>query len=151
MEKRSKGLLRTILQLKKIIHIFTIALLLLPLASAHGADEAPLPWEVTADQIIHHQEPEKIIAEGNVFLEQYQGDSPSGFKIEADRILYNIDESLINMSGNLHIFERNNEVRASQGQVQLENQIGFFKDASIFWEDNSLYGSADLIEKTAKQ
>ena len=151
MGMRSQGLLRTVLQLKKIIHVFAVAALLAPLAPAHGADEASLPWEVTADQIIHHQKPEKIIAEGNVFLEQYQGDSPSGLKIEADRILYNIDESFINISGNLHLFEKNNEVRASEGQVQLGDQTGFFKDASVFWVDNSLFVSADLIEKTAKQ
>jgi LPS-assembly protein len=151
MEKGSKGLLRTVLQLKKIIHIFAIVALLAPLALAHGADEDPLPWEVTADQITHEQEPEKIIAEGKVFLQQYKGDSPTGLKIEADRALYNINENLINISGNLHLFEKNNEVRASEAQVQLENQTGFFKDASIFWEDSSLFVSADLIEKTAEQ
>ena len=125
--------------------------MLASLPFAYGADEAPLPWKITADRIIHEQEPEKVIAEGNVFLQQYKDDSPSGLEIEADRIQYNTNENLVNASGNLRLFNKNNEIRATEAQIELVNQIGVFKEASIFWRENNLSVSADLIEKTAEE
>ena len=109
---RSKGLLRNVLQLKKIIHVFAIAALLAPMTFAYGADEAPLPWEITADSITHEQEPEKVIAEGNVLLQQFLGESPGGLKIEADRIQYNVNENSVNGSGNLRIVRQPRRTKA---------------------------------------
>ena len=157
MKKEPKGLLRTVLQLKRIIHIFTVAALLASLTLAYGADEAPLPWKITADRITHEQKPEKIIAEGNVFLQQYEGEIPdkdeipSVLEIKADRIQYNVKENSVNGSGNLRVIEKNYELRASEAQMELVNQIGVFKEASIFWEENNVSISADLIEKTARE
>ena len=151
MKKGPKGLLRTVLQLKRTIHIFTAAALLASLTFAYGADEAPLPWKISADRIIHEQDPEKIMAEGNVFLQQYKGEIPSGLEIEADRILYNVNENSVNGSGNLRLIDKHYEMRASEAQMELVNQIGVFKKASIFWKENNITVSADLIEKTAKE
>ncbi|MFC1826485.1 hypothetical protein ACFLZQ_00945, partial [Thermodesulfobacteriota bacterium] len=152
MKKGPMGLLRTVLQLKRIIHIFTVAAALLAsLTIAYGADETRLPWEITADSITHEQDPEKIIAEGNVFLQQQKGDIPSGLEIEADRIQYNVNENSVNGSGNLRFIDKDYEVQASEAQIELVNQIGVFKEASIFWKENNFSASADLIEKTARE
>jgi LPS-assembly protein len=141
-------LLRTALQLKRIIYFCTAAAFLLVPAGSFGADETPLPWEITADRITHEDQPEKIIAEGNVSLRQYKENLPTGFVIQADRILYNLDENLVHGSGNLHLIEKDNEVRASGGQINLADQVGVFNDASIFWRENNLFVTADQIEKT---
>jgi len=140
------------LQLKRLIYACTVtALLLAFVPSTHGEDEKSLPWKISADRITHQQKPEKIIAEGKVLLQQYEGDIPTGLVIEADRIQYNSSDNSLNATGNLHIRERDNEVRASEAQIDLANQLGSFKEASIFWQKNNLFAHAGLIEKTAKE
>jgi LPS-assembly protein len=150
-EKGPKGLLRTVLHLKRIIYICTAAALLAPLTFAYGEDEAPLPWEITADRITHQQKPEKIIAEGSVFLQQYKEGVPSGMRIEADRIQYNVPENSVDGFGNLRLNEKQIEVEASEAHLELVTQIGIFKEASIFWEENNLLISADLIERETEE
>ncbi|MFC1837215.1 LPS export ABC transporter periplasmic protein LptC, partial [Thermodesulfobacteriota bacterium] len=136
------------MQLKRIIFIHTAAIILLVPQTIYSGDEPPLPWEITADRITHQQQPKKILAEGNVFLKQYKDNIPSGLSIQADKILYDLNENQINGSGNLRLFEKNNEVRAAKARINLVDQVGFFEDASIFWRQNNLYVSADRIEKT---
>ena len=147
--KKPRVLLRTILQLKRTIHICTAAALLASATFAYGAD--PLPWEISADRLTRLQNPEKIIAEDNVFLRQYRDGSPTGLGIKADRIEYNANDNSVNASGNFLLIEKNNEIQASEGQIDLVTQTGLFKEASIFWEKNNISVSADLIEKTAKE
>jgi len=140
------------LQLKRIIHVCTVtAIMLVSLTVSYGAEETPLPWKITADSITHEQEPEKVIAEGNVFLQQFKNGSPTGLEIEADRIRYNVNENSVKAFGNLHLIEKDYDIRASEAQIELSNQIGAFKKASIFWRNNDLTVTADLIEKTAKE
>ena len=113
-----------------------------------GADENSLPWKITADRITHQQEPEQIIAEGTVVLEQYKENAPTGVEIKADRIQYSIDSNSVDAAGNLFLQDNHNLVRASDAQVDLEKQIGYFKEATIFWPESKFSASADLIEKT---
>ncbi|MDH3867370.1 MAG: hypothetical protein OES39_09825, partial [Desulfobulbaceae bacterium] len=78
-----------VLHRKRIIHVcLAIVFILAHQPFAHGADEDTLPWKISADRITHQQEPEKIIAEGSVILQQYEEDTPTGLAIEADRIQY---------------------------------------------------------------
>lgn len=142
-----------LLQLIRIIYFFFLAALftLAPLSFSHGEDKTPLPWKITADRLTREESPEKIIAEGNVFLQQYKDDVPSGLEIKADWIEYNVKDNSVNALGNLNLIDKNNEVRASEARINLDNQIGAFKEASIFWRDNNLFVSADLIEKTAEE
>ncbi len=148
--ENTRVLLRTILQLKRTIHLCTAAALLASATFAYGAD-AQLPWEITADRITRQQSPEKIIAEDNVFLRQYRDGSPTGLGIKADRIEYNASDNSVNAVGNILLLEKSNEVRASEAQIELVNQTGLFKEASIFWKENNLSVSADLIEKIASE
>ncbi|MBW2484029.1 MAG: LPS-assembly protein LptD, partial [Deltaproteobacteria bacterium] len=113
-----------------------------------GADENSLPWKITADRITHQQEPEQIIAEGTVVLEQYKENAPTGVEIKADRIQYSIDSNSVDAAGNLFLQDNHNLVQASDAQVDLEKQIGYFKEATIFWPESNFSASADLIEKT---
>ena len=149
MKQGTMGL-KPFLQRKRIIHVCLVTVfILVHLPFAHGTEEDSLPWEISADQITHQQEPEKIIAEGRVFLQQFKEDTPTGLEIEADRIQYNIDEKSLDALGNLHLKDNYDELHASEAQIDLEKQIGVFKQANIFWQDTKLSASADLIEKTA--
>ncbi len=144
--------LKPVSQSKRIIYACLSAGLFLACTPyAYGADADPLPWKISADRITHQQSPQKIIAEGQVILQQYDGDKPSGLEIEADRIQYNVDVNSVDAVGNLHLRDKYDEVRASEAQIDLENQVGFFKEATIFWQDTKLSASADLIEKTGLQ
>ncbi len=101
--------------------------------------------------MIYRQEPKTVTAEGMVILQQYEEDAPTGIEIEADRIQFNVKENSVNALGNLHLRGRYDEVRASEAQMDLQKQIGSFKQASIFWHDTTLSASADLIEKTGPE
>ena len=141
--------LKPVLHCKRIIHVcLALVFILACRPFAHGAEEDTLPWRILADQITHQQEPEKIIAEGSVILQQYKEDTPTGLEIKADSIQYNVGENSVDVSGNLLLRDKNDELRASEAWFDLNNQTGFFKQASIFWQDTNLSASADLIEKT---
>jgi lipopolysaccharide assembly outer membrane protein LptD (OstA) len=101
--KKSRFLLRSALQLKGTIFIGTAIGLLASIAFSFGAEDAQLPWEISADRITRQQTPEVIIAEDNVLLQQYKNDSPTGLAIEADRIEYSTSENSVNASGNLRL------------------------------------------------
>jgi LPS-assembly protein len=144
--------MRPFLQRKRLIYIFIITALLAAYVSfVYGADENSLPWKISADSIILQQKPTKITAEGEVLLQQYKGETPTGFAIEADRIQYNSSNDYLNATGNLHIREQYNEVWASEAQIDLTNQVGFFKEATIFWHKSNLFANAGLIEKPTKE
>lgn len=117
---------------------------------AAGAEDF-LPWQISADQITHQQNPEKIIAEGGVILQQYRDETPTGLKIEANRIQYNVDANSVDATGDLHLLDKNEEIRASEAHINLVEQVGLFKDASMFWHGTNMSASADLIEKTGIQ
>jgi len=141
--------LKPVLHCKRIIHVCLALVFILGCRPfAHGAEEDTLPWRILADQITHQQEPEKIIAEGSVILQQYKEDTPTGLEIKADSIQYNVGENSVDVAGNLLLRDKNDELRASEAWFDLNNQTGFFKQASIFWQDTNLSASADLIEKT---
>ena len=149
MKQGAMGL-KPLRQRFRLIHLCLITVFILAhLHLAHGADEDSLPWKISADQITHQQKPEKIIAEGKVILQQYRADTPTGLAIEADMIQYNVEANSVDAVGNLHLQDKYNEVRASEAQIDLDKQTGFFKQATIFWQDTNLSASADLIEKTA--
>ncbi|KPJ97424.1 MAG: hypothetical protein AMJ60_11225 [Desulfobacterales bacterium SG8_35] len=118
------------------------------LSLAHGADADSLPWKISADRITHQKDPEKILAEGKVILQQYRGETPTGLEIQADRIQYNVDVHSVDAHGSLLLQDKYDEVRASEAHIDLEKQTGFFSEATIFWQDTNLSASADLIEKT---
>ena len=144
--------LEPVLLRRRITHVgLAIMFILAPLPFAHSADKGSLPWEISADTITHQQEPEKIIAEGEVILQQYKEDAPTGFKITADRIQYNVDVNSVDATGNLHMQDQYDELRAAEARIDLTEQTGFFKQANIFWQNTNLSISADLIEKTAIQ
>jgi LPS-assembly protein len=141
--------------LKPVLHHFWIiqaALVIIFILAhqpfAYGANEDTLPWKISADQITHQQEPEKITAEGRVILQQYKQDTPTGVEVEADRIQYNFGENSVYAVGNLQFHNKTDKLLASEAQFDLTNQTGFFKEATLFWQDTNLSAYADLIEKT---
>lgn len=141
-------LLRTVLPHRNAIFLCLLMASTLAVTDfANGDDEPPLPWKVTADRLIHKQEPEKILAEGNVLLQQYKDDTPTGLKIEAESIEYSVNQSFIHGSGNLRLIENENEIRAAEARIELDRQIGTFRQASIFWRQDNLFVRADMIEK----
>jgi len=149
MEHGEMGL-KPVLQSIKFIPFCLVTLFILVFAPfSRGADTAgSLPWQISADRITHQQEPEKIIAEGEVILQQYRDEQPTGLEIKADTIRYNVDENSVDAVGSLQLRDRYDEVHAAEARIDLTSQVGFFKEATIFWQETSLSASAALIEKT---
>jgi LPS-assembly protein len=141
--------LKPVLHRKRILHVCLAAVFTLAhLSFARGADENSLPWKISADRITHQQKPEKIIAEGRVILQQMKEETPTGLEIKADRIEYHVDINTVDAVGSLLLQDKNDELRAAEAEFDLNKQTGFFKQATIFWQDTNLSASADLINKT---
>jgi LPS-assembly protein len=119
-----------------------------PLSPVHSGDEESLPWEITADRLTRQKKPEQITAEGNVVLKQYQEGSPTGLAVEAETVQYNVGTNSVRAFGSVHLHDNGGEVHATEGEVDLESETGFFRDATLFWQETNLSASADLIEKT---
>jgi hypothetical protein len=104
MEQRERGLAPVLPCSRGFYTCITAVFFLIsqPLLS-FGAYENSLPWKITADRITHQQEPEQIIAEGTVVLEQYMENAPTGVEIKADRIQYSIDSNSVDAAGNLFL------------------------------------------------
>lgn len=149
MKQGIKGF-KPVLSGSRSINICLAALVIPMLLSspAFGAEEDRMPWQVSADRIIHQQNPDKLIAEGSVILQQYRDGEPTGLEIEADTILYNLDTQSADAAGNLQLRSKSEEMRASEARLDLKSQTGFFKEASIFWRNSNLSASSALIEKT---
>lgn len=144
--------MKPVLPNNKILLAYLVAFIILAYhSSIYGADENSLPWRISADQITHQREPQKFIAEGKVILQQYRGDTPTGLEIDADRILYNVEVNSVDAIGNLHLLDAPDELWATEAQLNLAKQTGFFKQATMYWKDTNLSASAELIEKTATQ
>lgn len=126
--------------------VFILIYHLLP--EAQAAEVTSHPWKISADRITHQQEPEQITAEGKVLLQQYKDDKPTGVEIEADRIQYNLDSNSVEAVGNLSLRDSQDKLRASEAQIDLDKQTGFFTKANLSWWENPISISADLIEKT---
>ena len=120
--------------------------LLLPLASW----AKPVPWEITADSLIHYQEPESIFAEGNVVLSRPKEAGPP-LTIKADWMRYDVELGLIKARGHVFIDSPGGEeVSAEAAKLDINTQIGTIEQATIFIADEHLYIKGKEVEKTGE-
>ncbi len=121
---------------------------------ATARDIESVPWQISADRLTHTSNPEKIIAEGNVILQQ-NGDSetppPGSLQIKADRIEYDPNSRTAKAIGNLKVKAGEDSITAADGEISLTEQTGIFNQAILFHAENNMYLSGAIMKKTGLQ
>ncbi|HSR36119.1 MAG TPA: LPS assembly protein LptD [Desulfurivibrionaceae bacterium] len=123
-----------------------LAVLLFPLT----AWAKPVPWEITADTLIHYDNPKAIFAEGNVVLVRPKEAGPP-LTITADWMRYDVELGLVKARGHVFIDSPGGEeVRADVAKLDLNTQVGTMGNATIFVAENNLYIKGKEVEKTGE-
>jgi LPS-assembly protein len=121
---------------------------------ATAQDLGSVPWKISADRLTHTSKPEKIIAEGNVILQQNGGSEapPQGsLQIKADRIEYDPNSQIARAVGNLKVKTGEDSITAADGEVSLREQTGTFNQAILFHAENNMYLRSAVMKKTGRQ
>ncbi len=121
------------------------------LCPAAGWAAKSVPWEITADTLIHYENPKSIFAEGNVVLVRPKEAGPP-LTITADWMRYDVELGLVKARG--HVFvesQGGDEVRAEAAKLDLNTQTGTMENATIFTAENHLYIEGKEVEKTGEQ
>lgn len=108
-----------------------------------------LPWEITADSLVHLKDPDSILAEGNVIVIRPKGQG-TGMFIRADWARYDVERGTIRARGNVHILSGADEITAGSADLNLEAQTGTFTDSTIFMAENHMYVSGQEVVKTGE-
>ncbi|MEW6501490.1 MAG: LPS-assembly protein LptD [Thermodesulfobacteriota bacterium] len=110
----------------------------------------PVPWEITADTLIHYENPKSIFAEGNVVLVRPKEAGPP-LTITADWMRYDVELGLVKVRGHVFIDSPGGEeVRAEVAKLDLNTQVGTMEDATIFMEEDHVYLQGKTVEKTGE-
>ncbi|MEJ2058390.1 MAG: putative LPS assembly protein LptD, partial [Desulfofustis sp.] len=157
-------------------------------AQANGQSVATEEWDITADRIIRYEDPESIVAEGNIVLikrkkmpakppgsakkeevsewyvlleeeepeeevtpENIVTDQKPVYKVQttikADWMVYDVTLNTIKARGNISVETDGQVIRAEQASVNLEQETGTFKNATIIGDEKDVHLEGEVIEK----
>jgi len=129
---------------------FVVALAALAAFAPAQASARPIPWEITADSLVHLNEPDSILAEGNVIVIRPKSQGPGGMVIRADWARYDVERGTVKARGNVYILSGADEITADRADMDLETQTGTFSDSTIFMAENHMYVTGQEVEKTGE-
>ncbi|HIJ89780.1 MAG: LPS assembly protein LptD [Desulfobulbaceae bacterium] len=112
------------------------------------ASARPVPWEITADSLVHLKDPDSILAEGNVVVIRPKSQGPAGMFIRADWARYDVEHGTVKVRGNVYILSGRDEITASSADMNLEAETGTFTDSTIFMAESHMYVSGEEVVKT---
>jgi LPS-assembly protein len=101
-----------------------------------------LPWVLEADALAYDQQLDQYVARGNVQI--FKADK----KLTADYVRYNHKTRHAFARGNVVLTVGQDILTGSQLDVDLENQVGWIKNAYLFLKENNFHITGDKIEKT---
>lgn len=134
---------------KSLVGSFAALFLLLGILG--GAVHAkPIPWEITADSLIHLQDPESILAEGNVILNRPKEQDPNAMIVRADWVRYDVERGTVKARGNVYILSADDEITATVADLDLNTKTGTFSDSTIFMADTNMYITGEEVVKTGE-
>jgi len=123
--------------------------ILLSLAVIAGpALAAPPPWEITADSMVHLNDPDSIVAEGNVIVIKPKSAGPASVFIRADWARYDLALGTIKARGNVRIISGSDEITAESAELDLAAETGSFTDSTIFMAESHMYVAGAEVQKT---
>jgi len=129
---------------------FVVALAALATLAPVQASARPIPWEITADSLVHLKDPDSILAEGNVIVIRPKSQGPGGMVIRADWARYDVERGTVKARGNVYILSGADEITANSADMDLEAQTGTFSDSTIFMAENHMYVTGQEVEKTGE-
>ena len=154
--RRFKRLLQMLISKRRMRTAFLSCIILGALANSHPAgaqiselkkerfleDNARLPWVLEADELAYDQQLDQYIARGNVRI--FKADK----KLTADYVRYNQETRHAFARGNVVLTVGPDVLSGSELDIDLENQVGWIKNAYLFLKENNFHITGDRIEKT---
>ncbi|OGQ99723.1 MAG: hypothetical protein A2505_03815 [Deltaproteobacteria bacterium RIFOXYD12_FULL_55_16] len=110
----------------------------------------PVPWEITADSLVHLNDPDSILAEGNVIVIRPKSQGPGGMFIRADWARYDKERGTIKARGNVYLLSGADEITASSADLDLETETGAFTDSTIFLAETHIFITGEEVMKTGE-
>ena len=123
------------------------------LAALVGPGQAlarPIPWEITADSLVHLNDPDSILAEGNVIMIQPKSQGSGGMFIRADWARYDVERGTVKARGNVYILSGRDEISANSADLDLEAETGTFTDSTIFMAETHMFVTGEEEVKTGE-
>ena len=156
--RRFKRLFQILISNQCIRTAFLGCFILVALANSHPAgaqisklkkesfseDTAQLPWVLEADELAYDQTLDEYIARGNVQI--FKADK----KLTADYVRYNHETQHALARGNVVLTVGQDILTGSQMDIDLENQVGWIKNAYLFLKENNFHITGNKIEKTGE-
>ncbi|MGV1100111.1 LPS-assembly protein LptD [Thiovibrio sp. JS02] len=133
---------------RNIPHSLAVILLILFGFSPEPLFAKPVPWEITADSLIHLKDPESILAEGNVILTRPKEQDPKAMVIRADWVRYDVERGTVKARGNVYVLSARDEIAARSADLDLEAKTGTFTDSTIFMAETHMFVRGDEVVKT---
>ncbi len=118
-------------------------------AAAAGNGSGAVPWQVTADSLVHFDQPEYMIARGDVVMTREQAGAEP-LVIKADWVRYDVGQGRVSARGHVFLESPDQQVTADEADLDLNNQTGTLRNAVIFLAENHLYISGREVEKTGE-
>ena len=115
-----------------------------------SASAKPIPWEITADSMVHLNAPDTILAEGNVVMIRPKALGQGGTYIRADWARYDKERGTVKARGNVYILSGADEITANIADMDLETETGTFIDSTIFMSETHMYVTGEEVEKTGE-
>ena len=114
------------------------------------ASTGTIPWEITADSLVRLDEPNSILAEGNVVMIRPKNLGPGGMFIRADWARYDVERGTVKARGNVYILSGRDEITAKSVDMDLGSETGTFRDSTIFMAENHMYVTGQEVVKTGE-
>lgn len=114
------------------------------------ASARPIPWEITADSLVHLNDPDSILAEGNVIVARPKSQGPDGMYIRADWARYDVERGTVKARGNVYILSGADEITANSADMDLEAETGIFTDSTIFMAATHMFVTGEEVVKTGE-
>ncbi|MFZ5774246.1 MAG: LPS-assembly protein LptD [Thermodesulfobacteriota bacterium] len=128
--------------------ILNAALAIAALLIASPAVARPLPWEITADSMVHLKEPEGVLAEGNVILMRPKEQDPRAMVIRADWVRYDLERGTVRARGNVYVLSNRDQINAETADLDLAAKTGTFGNATLFMAETNMYIRGEEVVKT---
>jgi len=104
--------------------------------------------EVTEWSILLEEEPAPVEITPSDLAEEIEDVYQTQVTIKADWVAYDIALSTIKARGNVSVVTDSEQLFAEQAVVNLEQETGTFKNATILREKNDMHLEGEVIEKT---
>jgi LPS-assembly protein len=102
------------------------------------------PWVLESEELSYDQSQDRYIARGNVQL------SNAAKKLTADEIHYDHKTQHASARGNVVLTIGQDILTGSYLEIDLNRQVGFVENATLFLKENNFHIKANKIEKTGE-